>query len=369
MDKLDSYLEDYLHRYKPYKGELKWNYEDGCTLIGVEKMYKATGDKKYFDFIYKYMDKRVEENGKIKEFSLLEYNIDNINSGKLFFNLYEETKEERFRKAIDEVYYQLKIQPRALNGGFWHKSRYPYQVWLDGLYMALPFYAEYETKFHGMENYNDIFKQFKNVKEFMYSEEFGLYYHGYDETKTMNWANKETGLSENFWARSIGWLAMALVDTLETMSEQVFEYHRELQKMFKELIKNIMKYQDLSGMWYQVMAKETEKGNYLETSATLMFSYAILKGVRLGFLPEEYKENGVIAFNSTIEKFLIEENSKLRLDGICIMAGLNGLVSFNGDRNGSYEYYLSEPIGFDDPKGTGPLMMSYSEILMIQNKK
>ncbi|MBN1469198.1 MAG: glycoside hydrolase family 88 protein [Fusobacteriaceae bacterium] len=369
MSNIEKYLESYLKNYKPYKGEMKWNYEDGCTLIGVEKMYMATGDKKYYDFIYNYMNKRINDNGKISEFSLTEYNIDNINSGKVLFNLYKETKNEKYRKAIDEVYYQLKIQPRTLAGGFWHKSRYPYQVWLDGLYMSLPFYAQYETEFNNMEKYSDVFKQFKNVRDLMYSEEYGLYYHGYDETKMMNWANKETGLSPNFWLRSIGWLAMALIDTIEVMNEQIFEYHRELQKIFKELIKGILKYQNQSGLWYQVMGKEDEKGNYLESSGTLMFSYAILKGVRLGYLPEEYLENGKKAFEGTIEKYLVDENGEIKLKGICIMAGLNGIVSFNGDRDGSYEYYLSEPVGEDDPKGTGPLMMAYSEILMINNKK
>lgn len=369
MNNLDRYLEEYLKNYKPYKGEMKWNYEDGCTLVGLEKLYLATGEKKYFDFIQDYMDKRIGENGKIAEFSLTEYNIDNINSGKVLFNLYKELKDEKYRKAIDEVYYQLKIQPRTLEGGFWHKSRYPYQVWLDGLYMALPFYTQYETEYNNMEKYDDIFKQFSNVKKYMYSEEYGLYYHGYDETKTMNWANKLTGLSPNFWARSIGWLAMALIDSLELMNEQVFEYHRELEKMFKELMKNVVKYQHQSGLWFQVMTKENEKGNYLESSASLMFSYAILKGVRLGYLSEEYLEAGKKAFEGTLEMFLVEKEGQLKLDGICIMAGLNGIVSFNGDRDGSYEYYLSEPVGSDDPKGTGPLMMAYSEIFLINNKK
>jgi unsaturated rhamnogalacturonyl hydrolase len=364
---IGMFVDTYLQHYVSYKGELAWNYEDGCVLIGAQRLYEATNDKKYYDFVYSYMDKRIDSEGNIAKFSYTEYNIDNVNSGKVLFLLLKVSNEERFKKALDKVYYQLRIQPRTKDGNFWHKSRYPYQVWLDGLYMAQPFYTQYETEFNNKANYVDIYNQFCNVRRLLFNEDKGLYYHGYDETRTMNWADKKTGVSPNFWARAVGWYTMALIDTLEVMSDQIFEYHRELQKIFKEIIKSIVKYQDSnSSMWYQVLAKEGESGNYLETSASLMFAYSIFKGVRLGFVSEDYLDYGKNAFEGTVKKFLVEKDGKTSLGGICIMAGLNGVVTFNGNRDGSYEYYLSEAVGSDDPKGTGPLMMAFSEMLRLK---
>lgn len=360
--KLDRYAENYLSKYSDYKEY--WNYEDGCTLIGTELLYKATGDNKYFNFIKEYMDRRVGAEGKIATLNISEFNIDAINSGRALFNVYKETGDERYRRAIEEVMYQLVVHPRTKEGNFWHKGRYPYQVWLDGLYMAQPFYAMYAKEFGGEENLNDILNQFKNVKKYMYSEKKGLYYHGYDETRRMNWADGETGASPNFWARSIGWYAMALVDVIEVLDDTT--HHRaELVELFEETIAGVMRYQDESGLWYQVMTYEEREGNYLETSATLMFAYSILKGVRLGVISESYREAGVKAFNATVERFMPETDSGTALTGICIMAGLNGIVPFNGDRNGSYEYYISEEVGQDDPKGVGPLFMAYSEMVLL----
>lgn len=359
---IDAYVKGYLKNYKAYKD--KWNYEDGCVLSGAEYLYKATNDRDYYDFIYNYLDKTIDENGEVYKFSVKEFNIDSINSGKVLFDIYNETKEERFRKAIDKIYYQLQVHPRTLEGNFWHKVIYPYQVWLDGLYMAQPFYARYETEYNKKEKYEDIYKQFSKVRERMYSEETGLYLHAYDETKLFDWADDETGLSSNYWARSIGWYAMALVDVLDEMSEQIFEYHRELQKMFKELMTGVLKYQDKeSGMWYQVMACEDREGNYLETSGTSMFAYALLKGLRLGYLDDSFGEAGAKAFEGMCERFLGEEDGKLVLKNICHMAGLNGIAVNKKDRDGSYEYYLSEPVVSDDAKGVGPFMMAYAEYL------
>ncbi len=362
LQMLYNYLKSYLENYKPYKN--KWNYEDGCVLLGASMLHKATADEEYYKFVYSYLDERIDNDGNIKNFSINEFNIDNVNPGKVLFYLYDITGEERFKKAINNIFYQLKVQPRTKTGNFWHKGRYPYQVWLDGLYMAQPFYAEYETLFNKKENYSDIFNQFKNVKDNMYCHEKGLYFHGYDETRTMNWAHPETGLSPNFWARAVGWYSMALIDVLEKMSEEIFEYHRELQKMFKELMTGVIRYQDKNtGMWYQVMGFEGKEGNYLETSASAMFAYSLLKGARLGYLPEEYGDLGVKAFKGIIENYLVIENDETKLTGICHVAGLNGIIKTEENRDGSYEYYLSEPIVADDAKGVGPLMMAYSEIL------
>lgn len=360
--KLDSYVDGYLKEYTDYKDY--WNYEDGCTLIGAELLYKSTKDEKYFNFIKEYLDNRLDEKGSIATLNIAEYNIDAINSGRVLFNMYNETKDERYKNAIEEVMYQLVVHPRTAEGSFWHKGRYPYQVWLDGLYMAQPFYAMYAKEFGGEKELNDVLTQFENVKKYMYSEEHGLYFHGYDETKRMNWADKETGASPNFWGRSIGWYAMALVDVLEVL-EDTDSQKVKLKELFVECIEGVVRYQNDCGMWSQVTTMENREGNYVETSATLMFSYAILKGARLGFLDKECRARGEKAFNATLEKYFNEKGDNMSLEGICIMAGLNGIVPFNGDRDGSYDYYISEQVGSDDPKGVGPLFMAYSEMVRL----
>lgn len=365
--RVEKYIDTYLLNYKDYKSE--WNYEDGCILIGAEELYKATKNKKYLDFIEGYLDKRIDENGKIKDLNPVEYNIDNINSGRVLFTVFKETQKIKYKKAIEEIRYLLKIHPRTLEGNFWHKGRYPYQVWLDGLYMAQPFYIMYAIENNDKSVVDDVLNQFKNVKKNLFCNEKQLYFHGFDETKTMNWADKETGRSKNFWARAVGWYGMALVDVIEELKNSKFaEYSFEFIELYKELMEGIVKYQDESGLWYQVMTLEKKEGNYLETSATLMFAYALLKGNRIGILGEKYFESGKKAFNSVIEKNLKINNTNLELGEICIMAGLNGLIPFNGDRNGSFEYYISEKVGKDDPKGVGPLFKAYSEILKIGNR-
>lgn len=364
---IEKYINMYLNNYKDYKAE--WNYEDGCILIGAEALYKSTEDKKYLNFILNYLDKRVDENGAIDNLNPVEYNIDNINSGRVFFTAFEETKNEKYKKAIESVRYLLKIHPRTLEGNFWHKGRYPYQVWLDGLYMAQPFYTIYSNENRDKNGLKDILTQFKNVRKNLFCEDKKLYFHGFDETKTMNWADKETGKSKNFWARAVGWYAMALIDVIENIDELNFKgYRDELIDLYVELMAGIIKYQDESGLWYQVMGLEKKDGNYLETSATLMFAYSLLKGSRLSILDESYLEKGKKAFNGVIDSNLKENNGNLELKNICIMAGLNGLIPFNGDRDGSFEYYISEKVGVDDPKGVGPLFKAYSEIVLLSNQ-
>lgn len=364
---VEKYIKSYLKNYKDYKDE--WNYEDGCILIGAEALYKATKDKSYLDFILNYLDRRIEENGIIQELNPVEYNIDNINSGRVLFTAFRETKNEKYKNAIENVKYLLKIHPRTSEGNFWHKGRYPHQVWLDGLYMAQPFYTIYSNRIEDKNGLEDILKQFKNVRKNLFCEDKKLYFHGFDETRTMNWADKETGRSKNFWARAVGWYAMALIDVIDSIDEFIFkDIKDEFIKLYVELMEGIVQYQDESGLWYQVMTLEGKEGNYLETSATLMFAYSLLKGNRLNILDESYLEKGKKAFEAVIDNNLVENNGKLELKDICIMAGLNGLVPFNGDRNGSFEYYISEKVGLDDPKGVGPLFKTYGEIILLENR-
>lgn len=335
-----------------------WNYIDGCMILAILETYKTTKEEKYLKFADAYIDYRVNEDGTITGYSVEKYNLDDINAGKTLFELYDLTGKEKYRKAIDLIYSQLERQPRTKEGNFWHKKIYPNQVWLDGLYMAQPFYMEYETRFHEKQNYKDIFQQFFIVAEKMRDEKTGLYYHAYDSSKEMFWCDKETGLSKNFWLRALGWYSMALLDTLYKADSSYGEEYEKLKQIFMDLMDSMLKFQDESGMWYQVVNLGGKEKNYLETSGSAIMAYSLLKGTRLGFLPEKYREYGKKAFDGICEKYLSTEEGKMSLGGICLVAGLGG----PNKRDGSYEYYMSEPIVKDDAKGVGPFLLAYTEL-------
>lgn len=335
-----------------------WNYIDGCMILAILETYKTTKEEKYLKFADAYIDYRVKEDGTITGYSVEKYNLDDINAGKTLFELYDLTGKEKYRKAIDLIYSQLEGQPRTKEGNFWHKKIYPNQVWLDGLYMAQPFYMEYETRFHEKQNYKDIFQQFFIVAEKMRDEKTGLYYHAYDSSREMFWCDKETGLSKNFWLRALGWYSMALLDTLYKADSSYGEEYEKLKQIFMDLMDSMLKFQDESGMWYQVVNLGGKEKNYLETSGSAIMAYSLLKGTRLGFLPEKYREYGKKAFDGICEKYLSTEEGKMSLGGICLVAGLGG----PNKRDGSYEYYMSEPIVKDDAKGVGPFLLAYTEL-------
>lgn len=355
---IKEFIDQYLSNYENYKSS--WNYEDGCVLKGVMDLYESTGDKQYFEFVKKYAASYIDDEGNLEGFNPKRYHLDDINSGKVLFDLYEQSGDKKYRQAIENLYYQILVQPRTREGNFWHKDIYPYQVWLDGLYMVMPFYIKYEKKFGSKEKLQDIYNQFVAVRKRLRNPSTGLYYHGYDESRTERWANKETGVSRNFWGRAIGWYVMALVDVLGELDDNEKAIHKEIKLMFIELMDIMLKYQDKeTGMWYQVVDKVKSEGNYLETSATLMISYSLLKGSRLGYLSKEHKEAALKAFDGTVKQYLIETDGRYSLDGICSVAGL-GNVPY---RDGSYEYYLSEKIVSNDPKGVGAFLMAYSEVI------
>ena len=339
-----------------------WNYIDGCMILALLETYRATGEKKYYDFADAFIDHRVKEDGTITGYSVEEYNIDNVNAGKTLFALYEMNGKEKYKKAIDLIYSQVRTQPRTAEGNFWHKKVYPNQVWLDGLYMGQPFYMEYETKFNNKKNYPDIFAQFRNVVKNMRDEKTGLYYHGYDASREVFWCDKETGLSKNFWLRALGWYSMALLDTTDKCEpgEEYAADYEELKRTFVQLMDDMLKYQDESGMWYQLPALGGKEPNYLETSGSAIMAYSLLKGVRLGFLPESYRKYGIKAFQGICDKYLKETEDGLNLGGICLVAGLG--PADDPKRDGTFEYYMSEPIVENDAKGVGPLLLAYTEL-------
>jgi unsaturated rhamnogalacturonyl hydrolase len=360
MKDVQKFVMSFLDAYKPYKDY--WNYEDGCVLIGCIDLYQATGDAKYRQFVLDYLSARVEEDGSIPAFEK-KFNIDSINSGKALFFALKETGEERYRKAIEFHMDRLRQHPRCQCGNFWHKAIYPEQIWLDGLYMAQPFYMAYETQFDGLANVVDIVNQFKNVRKYLYDEEKKLSYHACDMAKEQPWANKETGCSKNFWLRSMGWYLMAMIDCIGILGpDKLYEHYKALVDLFRETIRGILCYQDAeTGLFYQVIDHGEVEGNYLETSGSSMVAYAILKAVRLGVLDaEKYEKLGLKAFEHLVsDKLLPDENGNLHLTDICWVAGLGP----GEKRDGSVAYYLSEPKVSDDSKGVGPFMMAYAEYL------
>ncbi len=335
-----------------------WNYIDGCMLTALEAMGQITGDDTYFAFLCRFLEYYVSPEGQIRGYRMDTFNLDNINEGRALFPLYRRTGDERYRKAIQLLKEQLDRQPRTPEGNFWHKAIYPDQVWLDGIYMAQVFSAMYAKEFGGGD-YRDVVSQIENVRARMFSPEKGLYYHGYDASRTVFWADSVTGCSKNFWLRSIGWFAVALADLMEILPR---EKSGTLPEIFAELMEGIAAYADPeTGMYYQVPDQGGREGNYLETSGSSMIAYAMLKGARLGVLPARYAELGQKTFHGTVNKYLSVRDGALQLGGICLVAGLG--PADNLRRDGSYEYYISEPVVENDAKGVAPLVLCYTEIL------
>ena len=340
-----------------------WNYIDGCMMIALLNMYRITGEKRYYDFAENFLDYYVFEDGSIRGFKEEEYNLDNICEGRVLFDVYAMSGKEKYRKAIDTLYGQILRQPRTHEGNFWHKAIYPNQVWLDGLYMAQVFYARYTTDYEGGKNYADIRRQFRTVREKMFDPETGLYRHGYDASKTAFWAG-ENGCSLNPWLRSLGWFSAALIDVTTEIKDDP-EFYGEMAAIAKELAKNLLPYIDHeSGMLWQVPNQVGREGNYPETSGSSMVAYFYLKGARLGILEESYAEVGAKIFQSICDRYLTETDGMLNLGGICLVAGLG--PENNRRRDGTYEYYISEPIVENDAKGLAPFLMCYTELLQAK---
>lgn len=340
-----------------------WNYIDGCMTSSLIEMYKTTNDEKYIDFVKRFVDFYVFEDGSIRGYDPSKYSTDDVCESRILFDLYDLTKDEKYNKAIELTYTQVLNHPRTKEGNFWHKKIYPHQIWLDGLYMMQPFYVRYKA-LRGDKDYTDSINQFVNVRKIMFDENKKLYYHGYDSSKTMFWADKNTGLSKNFWLRSIGWYTVGLIDVYNYIIDDDSS-KKIIKDIFIETIEGLLQYQDKeSKMFYQLPYYPNKEGNYLETSGSSMIAYAILKGVRLGVLDITYQKIGLDIFNGICNKYLsVNKDGDLNLGGICLVAGLG--PENNLRRDGSYEYYISEPIVENDAKGVGPLIMAYTEVMKI----
>lgn len=337
-----------------------WNYIDGCMVCAFMEISEITGNSKYSDFVEEFIDYYVNDDGSIRGYDKEKYNLDDVNEGRVLFPLYRKTGKEKYRLAIELQNSQLRDQPRTCTGNFWHKLIYPNQIWLDGLYMAQVFAAMYAKEFGGRD-YSDLLMQIKNVRKYMFDEKARLFYHGLDCSKSIFWADKETGLSKNFWLRAIGWFTVSMVDIISIVDDEATK--AEITKIFRETIDGILQYRDKeSGMYYQVVNMGDREGNYLETSGSSMIAYAVMKGARIGALPKEYWQLGKETFDGIRERYLtISDDGTLNLSGICLVAGLG--PENNTRRDGSFEYYISEPVVENDAKGVAPFVLAYTEIL------
>ena len=335
----------------------KWTYDLAFLGQAIDKL--GSYDTIYNQYAQAYIDYFIQEDGTVNGYKLYDYNLDNINPGKHVITLYKRTGEEKYRIAIEQFYQQILEQPKTNVGGFWHKKRYPWQMWLDGIYMASPFIAQYAREFNKPELFDLVTHQIKLIYEKTYDAETGLLYHAWDESKEQRWCNPETGQSKHFWSRAIGWYTMAIVDVLDFLPEN----HPDRAAII-EILNNVssalLKVQDEeTGLWHQVLDQGGREGNYIEGSGSAMFTYTFAKGAKKGYLPDNFLEIANKSFDA-LTKVLIkkEEDGSLVFTNICGGCGLGG----NPYREGDYSYYINEKRVDNDQKGVAPFILAAIEL-------
>ena len=349
-------------RFAPAGAPSTWNYELGTLLAGIRSVWLTNVDPRDFNYIKSSVDALVAPDGSIPTLKPGEHQLDNILLGRQLLFLYGVTQNKRYLTAATFLWNQLAQQPRNAEGGYWHKQRYPNQMWLDGLYMAEPFRAEYASISHHPEEFKDITRQFVLMEQHVRDPKTGLLYHGWDASKQERWANKQTGDSQEFWARGIGWYMMALVDTLDYYPEGD-PGRAQLMAILRREAVAIMRFQDKkTGLWYDVMNKPGEKRNYFESSAACMFVYALAKGVRHGYLPD-LEPDGFLAAAERGYKGILTHFVQAQGDNVSLTETVKG-SGLGGDpyRDGSYAYYIGEKVVTNDPKGVGAFIMASTEM-------
>jgi unsaturated rhamnogalacturonyl hydrolase len=336
-----------------------WHYENGVMHKAIEQVWCKTGDAKYYDYIKRDIDRLVSAEGDIKTYSAQEYNLDQINPGRILFSLFRATGDDRYKKAAYLLREQLKGQPRTSEGGFWHKKIYPHQMWLDGIYMASPFYAEFGQMFGEPAAVDDAAHQITLIERHTRDPKTGLLYHAWDERRQQRWANPETGCSPHFWGRAMGWYVMAIMDVLDYFPQD-HPNRRDILAIFERLMTALESVQDKStGLWYQVLDQGNRAGNYLEASGSCMFVYSIAKAVRLGYLAKTYLDMARKGYLGILDHLIrVDDQGLVNLERICGVAGLGG----NPYRDGSYKYYVSEKAVTNDYKGAGPFILASLEM-------
>ncbi|GAK38786.1 glycoside hydrolase family 88 protein [Paenibacillus urinalis] len=357
-------LDSFMNRNKQlpwgdFHSRLHWNYENGCMMTAVERVWRATNDPIYFDYLKTNMDLFIQDDGHIHTYRLNEYNVDQLNQGKTLFTLYEEMGDEKYRIAIEHLMTQLRSHPRTAEGGLWHKKIYPFQMWLDGVYMACPLMTAYADLIGANEWFDEAVHEILLMEKVSRDPETGLLYHAYDESREQAWADSITGCSPHFWGRALGWYVMAITDVLDTLPLD-HPKRGQVIGIFYRVCEAIMKVQDeATGLWYQVLNLPEQEGNYLEASASSMFVCALAKGARLGYLGSHALEAARRGHEGIVRQFVkAREDGSYALEGICKVAGLGGQPY----RDGSFEYYIGEPQRTDDPKGLAPFVMACLEL-------
>jgi unsaturated rhamnogalacturonyl hydrolase len=342
-----------------------WNYEIGVVLMGFERLWEITGDEKYYQYLKHIIDHFITAEGNIKTYNQEEYNSDNIPPGRQLLTLFKKEQLKKYEIAITTLRNQIAVQPRNKVGGFWHKLKYPSQMWLDGLYMIEPFYANYAATFNSTTDFDDIINQFVWMEKYSIDKKTGLLYHGWDESKLQQWANKKTGTSPEFWSRSMGWYIMALVDVLDYIPKN-HPRKNELINILNRLATALVKVQDSkTGVWWQITDKAGQQGNYLESSASAMFVYGMAKAVRFKYLPLSFLPKVKKGYNGLLQQFVTTDTAGVvhYLQAVS-GAGLGGTPY----RDGSYEYYVKEPKRDDDLKAIGPFMQACIEMDLLYKK-
>jgi unsaturated rhamnogalacturonyl hydrolase len=327
--------------------------------MAIQRSAETTGEPRYMRFVSDWIDHFVQADGSIRTYRVDEYNLDQINAGKLLFGAFERTGAERYRKALHLLRGQLKTQPRTGSNGFWHKQIYPHQMWLDGIYMAGPFLAEYARRFEEPAIFEDVVGQILLIEEHTRDSKTDLLYHAWDESKQQRWCDPLTGRSQHFWGRGMGWFVMALTDVLDYLPLE-HARRQDLIAILDRSARALVRVQDEgTGLWYQILNLPERAGNYLEASASAMFVYAFAKGVRQGYLSQDLLFSARRGYHGLLQNLIrIDSQGLLTLEKVCGGAGLGG----NPYRDGSFEYYVTEKIIPNDPKGVGPFILAALEM-------
>lgn len=359
-----DYFDQFCIRYQAYKNG-SWCYEDGCVYRGLELLYQATGEQRWLDHLLRLIEPQIGPDGSLAGYTPEEFNIDNILPGRALIFLDRQTGDPRYMAAARRLIGQLDAHPRIPAGNYWHKKRYPSQVWLDGLYMGLPFQVEYALSTGETPRIADALQQMATALALTQVGN-GLYVHGYDDSRVEKWADPVTGKSPAVWSRAVGWLAMALVDILSVLPDD--QATASLRKQTRTTLLALSDRQQASGLWSQVLDAPDLAGNYDETSASAMFAYALMRADIAS--PQEASKirlSGRKATDALVDTRLVEQDGKIQLVGICQVAGLG---PFNGRyRDGSAPYYLTEEVVADDAKGVGPFMMAYAQTAIALKHK
>lgn len=335
----------------------KWAYDVAFLGMAINRVSKY--DLRYSDYLENWIDYFLKPDGTVTDYRLKEYNLDRIFPGRNIFTIYKKHPEIRYRNVLDTLISQLKTHPKTISGGYWHKNIYPWQMWLDGIFMASPFMAQYAKEFNAPEWYDIACSQTIMIYEKTLDRESGLLMHAWDESRNQKWCDPLTGKSRYPWSRSMGWYIMAIEDILEYLPDD-HPQRKELINILQKTCEALLNVRDIkTGLWFQVLNCGGREGNYIEGSGSAMYVYAFARGAHKNYLDKKYIAIADNAFDSIIKELItVDKNGFLTMHNICGGCGLGG----NPYRDGSYEYYINEKRIDNDTKGVAPFIMAALEL-------